>query len=167
MKLTKFFNALVSRPVGRAELCSNPKAMESMKKEWQGLTDHGVFDLFAIREYFGVTREARQKNKDVRVARARGLVVEKHSQLEDEDSWTSVEEPSEESNPRSGFVPRPWQLTCHVRSIQTGFLGCFEGWGVRVADAVQAYIQAELRGAECWVELPPEAVPDELKEASR
>ena len=30
-----------------------------------------------------------------------------------------------------------------------------------MADAVQAYIQATLRGAPCWIELPPEAVPNE------
>ena len=26
-----------------------------------------------------------------------------------------------------------------------------------MADAVQAYIQATLRGTPCWIELPPEA----------
>ena len=30
-----------------------------------------------------------------------------------------------------------------------------------MADAVQAYIQATLRGTPCWIELPPEAVPSE------
>ena len=32
-----------------------------------------------------------------------------------------------------------------------------------MADAVQAYIQATLRGTPCWIELPPEAVPSECK----
>ena len=30
-----------------------------------------------------------------------------------------------------------------------------------MADAVQAYIQATLRGTPCWIELPPEAAPSE------
>ena len=41
------------------------------------------------------------------------------------------------------------------------FLGCHDGWDVQMADAVQAYFQATLRGAPCWIELPPEAVPSE------
>ena len=32
-----------------------------------------------------------------------------------------------------------------------------------MADAVQAYIQATLRGTPCWIELPPEAVPSECR----
>ena len=43
------------------------------------------------------------------------------------------------------------------------FLGCHDGWVVQMADAVQAYIQATLRGTPCWIELPPEAVPSECK----
>ena len=37
--------------------------------------------------------------------------------------------------------------------------GCFEGNDVMQADAEQAYIQAELRGTETWVELPKEEWP--------
>ena len=43
------------------------------------------------------------------------------------------------------------------------FLGCHDGWDVQMADAVQAYIQATLRGTPCWIELPPEAVPSECR----
>ena len=32
-----------------------------------------------------------------------------------------------------------------------------------MADAVQAYIQATLRGTPCWIELPAEAVPEDDK----
>ena len=39
VKVAKFINAMVSRPVGRAEMLSNTKAMDSMKKEWKGLID--------------------------------------------------------------------------------------------------------------------------------
>ena len=43
------------------------------------------------------------------------------------------------------------------------FLGCLDGWDVQMADAVQAYIQATLRGTPCWIELPAEAVPEDDK----
>ena len=36
-----FFNAMVTRPVNRKELLSNPKAMEAFMKEWKGLWDQG------------------------------------------------------------------------------------------------------------------------------
>ena len=39
------------------------------------------------------------------------------------------------------------------------FYGCLNGHMVSVADAVQAYIQAELGGADCWIALPREAWP--------
>ena len=41
-KVTKFINAMVSRPVGRAEMLSNTKAMDSMRKEWKDMIDQGV-----------------------------------------------------------------------------------------------------------------------------
>ena len=85
VKVAKFINAMVSRPVGRAEMLSNTKAMDSMKKEWKGLIDQGVFDLSVIREYHDVARAAKQKNEEVHMARAHGVIVEKHSQLSEED----------------------------------------------------------------------------------
>ena len=45
VKVVRFFDALVSRPVGRKEMLTNPDALASMKKEWSGLIDQGVFDL--------------------------------------------------------------------------------------------------------------------------
>lgn len=52
-KATKV-SAMVSRPLGRAEMLTNAKAMEAMKKEWQGLIDLSEMCqyqmLFAIRE---------------------------------------------------------------------------------------------------------------------
>eukprot|EP00439_Symbiodinium_sp_Y106_P077826 s2485_g16.t1 len=45
------FNAMVTRPVTRKEMSSNPKAMEAFMKEWKGLWDQEVFDFTATREY--------------------------------------------------------------------------------------------------------------------
>ena len=76
VKVAKFINAMVSRPVGRAEMLTNTKAMDSTKEEWKGLLDQGVFDLSVIREYYDVAREAKQKNEQVHMARAHGRIVE-------------------------------------------------------------------------------------------
>ncbi len=40
------------------------------------------------------------------------------------------------------------------------FYGCLNGHMVSDADAVQAYIQAELGGDKCWISLPREAWPE-------
>ena len=40
-------------------------------------------------------------------------------------------------------------------------IGCAPGSTISVADAEQAYVQAELRGTETWVALPEEAWPDD------
>ena len=37
------------------------------------------------------------------------------------------------------------------------FYGCLPGTDVKLADAIQAYIQAILTGPPCWVELPKDA----------
>ena len=74
VKVVQVFDALVSRPVGRDSLAS-------MKKEWSGLIDQGVFDLDAVREYDAVAKEAKAKGEEIHMARAHGVCVEKHSQL--------------------------------------------------------------------------------------
>ncbi len=37
--------------------------------------------------------------------------------------------------------------------------GSFPGHSIEIADAEQAYIQADLKGNDCWITLPPEQVP--------
>ena len=168
VKVVRFFDALVPRPVGRKEMLTNPDALASMKKEWSGLIDQGVFDLDAVREYDAVAKEAKAKGEEIHMARAHGICIEKHSQLPVGDPkrkfkgrgvllGNQVKNRSFEAmfqdlgNSPASFEASRW----------ADFLGCHDGWDVQMADAVQAYIQATLRGTPCWIELPPEAVPSE------
>ena len=66
-------------------MLTNPDALASMKKEWSGLIDQGVFDLDAVREYDAVAKEAKAKGEETHMARAHGICVEKHSQLPVDD----------------------------------------------------------------------------------
>ena len=43
--------------------------------------------------------------------------------------------------------------------------GCLPGHGLEIADAEQAYIQADLKGAETWVCLPWEARTEDMKKS--
>ena len=74
-EVVRFFDALVSRPVGRKEMLTNPDALASMKKEWSGLIDQGVFDLGAVREYDAVAREAKAKGEEIHMARAHAFAL--------------------------------------------------------------------------------------------
>ena len=166
----KLFNAMVLRPVGRAEIESNPKAKEAMLKEWKGLRDQEVFDFSMVREYDDVVAEAKKK-KEVHMARVYGICVEKNYQLP-------------EGNPGRKFKGRGVLLCNQVKnqhweaaffqdlgnspasfeaSRWADFYGCLPGHAVKLADAIQAYIQAKLKGPLCWVELPTDAWPPEIQ----
>ena len=60
VNVARLFNAMVSRPVGRKEMLTNPDALASMKKEWSGLI---VFDLDAVRGYDAVVKEAKARGE--------------------------------------------------------------------------------------------------------
>ena len=66
--------------------------------------------------------------------------------------------------PKIGKWPcsRIWAATLPTRSRANRLTatGCTPGHTTEQADAVQAYIQAELSGTETWAALPPEAWPD-------
>ena len=168
---SKLFNAMVSRPVGRAEIESNPKAKEAMLKEWKGLRDQEVFDFTMVREYDDVVAEAKKDKKEVHMARVHGICVEKNYQLS-------------EDNPGRKFKGRGVLLGNQVKnqhweaaffqdlgnspasfeaSRWADFYGCLPGHAVKLADAIQAYIQAKLKGPLCWVELPTDAWPPEVQ----
>ena len=89
---SKLFNAMVSRPVGRAEIESNPKAKEAMLKEWKGLRDQEVFDFTMVREYDDVVAEAKKNKKEVHMARVHGICVEKNYQLSEDNPVESSRE---------------------------------------------------------------------------
>ena len=168
-KVVRFFDALVSRPAGRKEMLTNPDALASMKKEWSGLIDQGVFDLGAVREYDSVAKEAKAKGEETNMARAHGICVEKHSQLPVGDPKRKFKgrgvllgnQVKNQSFEAAMFQDLGNSPASFEASRWADLLGCHDGWDVQMADAVQAYIQATLRGTPCWIELPPEAVPSE------
>eukprot|EP00435_Cladocopium_sp_Y103_P040038 s2308_g10.t2 len=164
------FNAVVSRPVGRKEMMDDKDAKASMQKEWKGQRDAGVYDFTVIREYDEVVKEAKRKKEEVHMARIHGICVEKNHQLPKGD-------------PRRKFKGRGVLLGNQVKnqyreaaffqdlgnspasfeaSRWVDFYGCLPGHDVKLADAIQAYIQANLTGAKCWVELPPDAWPEDV-----
>ncbi|OLP93893.1 hypothetical protein AK812_SmicGene24167 [Symbiodinium microadriaticum] len=141
------FNAMVTRPVTRKEMISNPKAMEACMKEWKGLWDQEVFDYFSqTREYDDVIKEAKKKGEKVHMARVHGLIYEKNYQLKEDD-------------PARKFKGRGVLLGDQVKD-QNMEASLFQDLGNSPA-AFDASRWADyygcLPGTPCWVELPEEA----------
>ena len=170
ININKMFNTAVARPVARKEMMENEEARKAMRKEWLGQHAAGVFDFSVVREYDDVVREAKKNGTEVHMARIHGICVEKNYQLP-------------KGNPSRKFKGRGVLLGNQVKnqfweaaffqdlgnspatfepSRWADFYGCLPGHGVKLADAIQAYIQAVLTGPPCWVELPEDAWPDDI-----
>ena len=170
ININKMFNTAVARPVARKEMMENEEARKAMRKEWLGQRAAGVYDFNVVREYDDVVREAKKNGTEVHMARIHGICVEKNYQLP-------------KGNPSRKFKGRGVLLGNQVKnqfweaaffqdlgnspatfeaSRWADFYGCLPGHGVKLADAIQAYIQAVLTGPPCWVELPEDAWPDDI-----
>ena len=156
------FNAMVTRPVTRKEMLSNPKAMESFMKEWKGLWEQEVFDFDQTREYDDVVSEAKKNGQKVHMARVHGLIYEKNYQLKEDDPARKFkgrgvllgDQVKEQNMEAALFQDLGNSPATFDASRWADYYGCLAGNDVQMADAIQAYIQAKLSGTPCWVELP-------------
>ena len=88
---SKLFNAMVSRPVGRAEIESNPKAKEAMLKEWKGLRDQEVFDFTMVREYDGRCCRGQEEQKGSTYGQGPWHMRGKELPAVRRQSWTKIQ----------------------------------------------------------------------------
>ena len=159
------FNAMVTRPVTRKEMTSNPKAMEAFMKEWKGLWDQEVFDFSTTREYDDVVAEAKKRGEKIHMARVHGLIYEKNYQLKEDDPARKFkgrgvllgDQVKDQNMEAALFQDSGNSPATFDASRWADYYGCLPGHDVQMADAIQAYIQAKLSGVPCWVELPDEA----------
>ena len=160
-------NACVARPVSRKELLQSPPAQASMKAEWDRLRNKMVRDADKVREWSDVAREAQKGNYELNFGYFFGICIEKNSELP----------PVHPKRKFKGTVvfqgyrvtSQNWEApmfqdmgSCPAAmeaSKAADFYCLIPGHAVEIADAVHAYIQAELSGTPCWICLPPEARP--------
>ena len=164
---SNLFNAAVSRPVSRAEMLRNPKAHASTRNEWLGLRKQDVFDFSVIREYYDVKQEALTLKQVVHFARVHGIIVEKNYQLRENDERRKFKgrgvllgNKVKNQNWEAAFFQDLGNSPASFESSRWADFGCIPGHTVKLADVIQAYIQARLTGPPCWVELPSDAWPD-------
>ena len=161
------FNACVARPVNRAEIRRVKAAAEAVRAEWKRLRDKHVWDETVVREWDEVAAEARAKGEEVNFGHLFCICVEKNSEL-------APDNPKRKYKGRVVFqgnrvTNQNWEaaifqdLGSSPATMDAGraadAYGCIPGHTIEVADAEQAYIQADLSGTPTWVCIPPEDRP--------
>ena len=154
-------------PVGKKEIEQQPKAQEGMAKEWKRLRDKAVWDESVVKEWHEVVAEARRSKTEVHMGYLFGLCDEKNAELKEGD-------PNRKYKYRVVFqgnrvVNQNWEAAVFQdlgsspatmeASRAADAYGFAPGNFAEIADAEQAYIQAEMRGTPTWICLPPEARP--------
>ena len=157
--------ACVARPVGKKEIEANEDAKKARSAEWKRLWERGVWDVEVIRDWDEVSNEARSQNKEVHMGRLFGIMVQKGSELKDGDERKKYKYRVVFQG--NNVVNQNWEtalfqnLGSSPATMEAGkvcdMVGCFPGYDTQQADAEQAYVQAEIKGTETWVWLPPEA----------
>ena len=166
------FPAAVSRPVSRKEMLENPEALKKMRDEWNGLTEQGTFEFGTVKnplifEYDSIRNEARTNKEEIHFGRVHGIMVEKHWQLPKEDLRRKFKGRAvllgnkvTNQNIEAAFFQDLGNSPATFEAVRWADLnGLLPKHSVMLADAIRAYIQADLKGPRFFVELPPEAWP--------
>ena len=124
-----------------------------------------VWNCWEVREKKDIMREARRAGKVVQFGRVHGICVEKNSEL-------PQDHPNRKYKGRVVFLGNQVlnqdfesatfaDLGNAPANLESGRLadcyGSCPGHVSENADGIQAYLQARMRGDDCWIELPPDA----------
>ncbi len=161
------FNACVARPVTKSEIAGNADARAALDCEWKRLRDKFVWDESVVREWSDVAWEAQSNGTEVNLGYLFALCVEKNSEL-------PAGHPKRKFKGRVVFqgnrvTNQNWEAaifqdlgSCPATMEASRAADCYgsiPSHSIEIADAEQAYIQAELSGTPCWICLPPEQRP--------
>ena len=129
-----------------------------------------VWDVAVVRDKCDVIREAKAAGRTVQFGRAHGLCVEKNAELPDGHA-------NRKYKGRVVFLGNRVlnqdyddavfeELGNAPANLESGRLadayGACPGNASQTADGVQAYLQADMKGDACWVDLPYEARPGQV-----
>ena len=136
-----------------------------MAKEWAALKEQKVWNLMVVREKRDVMEEARDTETEVQFGRVHGICVEKNFELPKGHASRKYKgrvvflgnQVQNQDYEQATFMDMGNSPATIESARLCDFYGCLNGHMVSVADAVQAYIQAMLKGNKCWISLPREA----------
>ena len=138
------------------------KAKRAQDTEWSKLWDQKVWDSSTFKNYHQVMYEAKNASKYIHIGKLFGICVEKGSELPDGDErkkykyrvvfqGTRVIDQNIDEAQFQDLGSAPATVEASRLCILKGLL---PGNKIEQADAMQAYIQAELGGTETCVEIP-------------
>ena len=140
-----------------------------MDAEWNRLRTKKVWDIGSVQEWGKVAARARADGREVAFGYVFGICVLKNAELP--EGHASRKYKGRVVFQGNRVVNQNWEaamfqdLGSAPATLEAGraadCLGCAPGCTISIADAEQAYVQAELRGTETWVALPEEAWPEE------
>jgi len=138
-----------------------------MKKEWDRLRQKNVWDESCPREWDDVRREADAGGYTVHMGWLFGICVEKNAELEPDDPNRKFKgrvvfqgnRVIDQNYDAAIFQDLGSSPATMEASKLADFYGCAPDNVVQIADAEQAYIQADMTGTPTWICLPPEARP--------
>jgi hypothetical protein len=158
--------AMVTKLFSRAEMLSNPKALEAVKAEADGLIKAGTWSLDSVGEKEGVRAEAKRTGVPVHFGQLMTIASIKFFELAQHLRKIEgrIVYRGDCAKDEHGAAAVYQELGAKPTSVQ-GLNACLAygsllGHSSSAADAVKAYVQAILSSKyKTWIELPPELRP--------
>ena len=155
--------AMVTKLLSRAEMLSNPKALEAIRAEADGLVKAGNWDLSSVREKEDVRKEAKASGVSVHFGQLMTIASIKFYEL----AYHLRKMKGRKAYRRDcakdehGAAAVYQELGANPTSVQGPnaclAYGSLPGNRATAADAVKAYVQALLSSKyKSWIELAPE-----------
>ena len=168
---TPEIKAMVTKLLSRAEMLSNPKALEAIRAEADGLVKAGTWDLGSVREKEDVRKEAKASGVSVHFGQLMTIASIKFYELADHlhKMKGRIVYRGDCAKDEHGAAAVYQELGANPTSVQ-GLNACLAygslpGNRATAADAVKAYVQALLSSKyKTWIELPPELRPKYWKQ---
>ena len=168
---TPEIKAMVTKLLSRAEMLSNPKDLEAIRAEADGLVKAGTWDLGSVREKEDVCKEAKASGVSVHFGQLMTIASIKFYELADHlhKMKGRIVYRGDCAKDEHGAAAVYQEFGANPTSVQ-GLNACLAyGWlpGNRAtaADAVKAYVQALLSSKyKTWIEFPPELRPKYWKQ---
>jgi len=163
---SKEVQAMVTKLLSRAEMLSNPQALDAVKAEADGLIKAGTWSLDSVREKEDVRAEAKRTGVSVHFGQLMTIASIKFFELAQhlQKMKGRIVYRGDCAKDEHGAAAVYQELGANPTSVQ-GLNACLAygslpGNRSSAADAVKAYVQALLSSKyKTWIELPPELRP--------